>query len=78
MQLLDFLNLGGGEIALLLFIAIPFLLIVYCIVDIVKSDFKGPTTKLLFLILVAVAPFIGSIIYLALKRNYIKQKPVNY
>ena len=78
MQLLEFLNLGGGEIFLLLLIGAPFLLTIYCVVDLIRSDFKESNTKLLFLILVLIAPLIGSIVYLFLKRNYIKPQPFNY
>lgn len=75
MELLDFLNLGGGELVLLLVFALPFLLTIYCVIDLVRSDFKDKNTKLLFLILVFIAPFIGSVVYLYLKRNYVKQPP---
>lgn len=78
MQLLEFLNLGGGEIILLLLIGAPFLLTIYCVIDLIRTEFKDSSTKLLFLILVLIAPFIGSIVYLFLKRNYIKQQPFNY
>lgn len=78
MQLLTFLNLGGGEVVLLLLVGAPFLLTIYCVVDLIRSDFKESNTKLLFLILVLIAPLIGSIVYLFLKRNYVKQKPFNY
>ncbi|WP_431844413.1 PLDc N-terminal domain-containing protein [Pedobacter anseongensis] len=78
MQLLEFLNLGGAEVILLLLIGAPFLLTIYCIIDIIRSDFKESNTKLLFLILVGVLPFIGSVAYLFLKRNYSKQQPFKY
>lgn len=77
MMLLEFLNLGGGELILLLLVGAPFLLTIYCVVDLIRSDFKDTNTKLLFLILVLIAPLIGSIVYLFLKRNYVKQ-PFNY
>jgi hypothetical protein len=78
MLVLEFLNLGGAEIILLLFVGAPFLLTIYCVVDLIRTEFKDSSTKLLFLILVLLAPFIGSIVYLFLKRNYIKQRPFNY
>ena len=56
MQLLEFLNLGGGEIFLLLLIGAPFLLTIYCVVDLIRADFKESNSKLLFLILVLIAP----------------------
>ncbi len=78
MELLNFINIGGGELILLFIIGAPFILTIYCVVDLIRADFKESNSKLLFLILVVVAPFIGSVIYLALKRNYIKQRPFNY
>ncbi|MBP8067138.1 MAG: PLDc_N domain-containing protein [Pedobacter sp.] len=78
MQVLEFLNLGGGELFLLLLIGAPFLLTIYCVVDLIRADFKESNSKLLFLILVLVAPLIGSIVYLFLKRNYVRQQPFNY
>ena len=78
MPLLEFLNLGGMEIVLLLFIGAPCLLTIYCVIDLIRTEFKDSSTKLLFLVLVLVAPFIGSIVYLFLKRNYVKQQPFNY
>ncbi|RYG04866.1 MAG: PLDc_N domain-containing protein [Chitinophagaceae bacterium] len=78
MQLLEFVNLGGGEIILLLLIGAPFLLTIYCVIDLIRTEFKDSSTKLLFLILIVIAPFIGSVVYLFLKRNYVKQKPFKY
>ncbi|RZL47335.1 MAG: hypothetical protein EOP00_12275 [Pedobacter sp.] len=77
-MLLEFLNLGGAEIGIILaIVAIPFLLIVYCIVDILKSEFKTGIMKLVFLALVLFAPFIGSIIYLVIRKDYIQPKNPN-
>jgi len=74
-MLLEFLNLGGAEIGIILaIVAIPFLLIVYCIVDILRSEFKTAIMKLVFLALVLFAPFIGSIIYVVIRKDYIKPK----
>lgn len=65
-------NLGSMEIFILTVAILPFLLTIYCVIDLLKADFKEPNTKLLFLILVVLAPFVGSVIYLFLKRNYLK------
>jgi len=78
MQLLAFIGLGIMELVLVFLVLAPLLLTVYCVIDLIRSDFKDSNTKLLFLILVLLAPFIGSVIYLAIKRNYIKQQPFNY
>jgi len=72
-MLLEFLNLGGEEVGIILaIVAIPFLLIIYCIVDILRSEFKTVIMKLVFLVLVLFAPFLGSIIYLVIRKDYLK------
>ena len=74
-MLLEFLNLGGAEIGVILaIVAIPALLIIYCIVDILRSEFKTGLMKLVFLALVLFAPFLGSIIYLVIRKDYLKPK----
>lgn len=74
MVLLDFLNIGSTELMIVLaIIAVPFLLIVYCLVDILRSKFKNPLNKFLFLALILFAPIIGSIIYLIIRKDHIKR-----
>lgn len=74
-MLLELLNIGGAEIGIILaIIAVPVLLIVYCIVDILRSEFKTGLMKFVFLALVLFAPFIGSIIYLVIRKDYLKPK----
>lgn len=74
-MLLEFLNMGGAEIGIILaIIAVPVLLIIYCIVDILRSEFKTGIMKLVFLALVLFAPFIGSIIYLVIRKDYLKRR----
>jgi drug/metabolite transporter (DMT)-like permease len=71
-----FLNLGTQEMMILfIFFVIglaPLLLAIWALVDIFKRDFAQKSTdRLLLIILVIFAPFIGSVIYfLALKKNY--------
>ena len=78
-MLLDFMGLGGWEITILLvIIGIPFILIAYCVVDIVRSEFKTSVMKWVFLALVLFAPFLGSIIYLAMRRDYVKSNEVKH
>jgi hypothetical protein len=74
MKLAEFLNFGALELALFAAVAVPFLLVLYCLIDILRSDFKTPDNKWLFVILVLFVPFIGSIAYFILRRNYIKPK----
>lgn len=74
MNLLNFLNLGGGELILLGIVVFPFVLTIYCILDILKSDFKDSNSRLLFIIVVLIAPVIGALIYLFMRRNYVRNK----
>lgn len=68
-------SLGSTEIILvLLFSGIPLALIIYCIVDIIRNEFRDGNSKLLFFILVILMPCLGSILYLILRNNYIKPK----
>lgn len=74
-MLLELLNIGGAEIGIILaIVAVPVLLIVYCILDILRSEFKTGLMKFVFLALVLFAPFIGSIVYLVIRKDYLKPK----
>ena len=66
MKHLLFLNIGGPEIILLLIVMV---LPIYCVFDIIRSKFESPTTSILWIIVVLVAPMIGSIIYLTWGRS---------
>jgi len=75
MKNLLFLNLGTPEIILILFIGVlPLILALICLIDILKSDFKDTTTKLIWILIVLVAPVIGSLIYIFFGK---KQKTTN-
>jgi len=68
-----FINIGTQEMIILLFIVVPTLLLpIYCLIDLFKRDFSGQKSQQYFLILLLVlAPFIGSILYLTvLKKDY--------
>jgi hypothetical protein len=65
-----FLNIGFAELIILLAGGIiPIALIIYCVIDIVRSEFETANTRLLWLLIVLLAPFIGSLIYLAVGRS---------
>ena len=65
-----FFNIGQSEIILISVVAIiPILLMVFCLIDIIRSDFKDGTVKILWIICVLVAPFLGSVIYLVIGRT---------
>ena len=65
-----FLNLGTPEMVIISFVfLIPLILIIVCLVDIVRSDFKDSTVKLLWAVIVILAPVIGGLMYLLLGRR---------
>lgn len=64
------LNIGVLKIILLLFaVLFPIILIVYCLLDITRSTFQDPTNKIIWAIIVLLAPVIGSLAYLIWSRK---------
>ena len=48
-------------------------LFLYCLIDILNNEFKN-NEKVVWVVLVVLLPFIGSILYLAIGRNHKIQK----
>jgi beta-lactamase regulating signal transducer with metallopeptidase domain len=67
MNVLAFFEFSPAEM-LIVALAFP-VLAIFCLVDIIRSDFKDSTTKLIWVLVVLLAPFIGSILYLIIGRN---------
>lgn len=75
MQTLLF-SIGTPEIIILLITGlVPLAFAVVCLVDIVRSDFKDSTTKVLWALVVLLAPVLGSLIYLLVGKNHKVLKP---
>ena len=69
-----YLNIGVLEIILLVFaVLFPVVLIVYCLLDITRSTFQDSANKIIWAIIVLLAPVIGSLAYLIWGR---KQKTI--
>lgn len=63
-------NMGGGFIAVLLLFSLAyFILWVYCLVDAIRSDFKDPNMKLIWVIILLFAHGLGPIAYLVLGKG---------
>ena len=74
MEKLLFLNLGTAEIVMLfitgLLLIIPLAFILGALWDLHKRDFSDKTTdKVLIILLILFAPFIGTLVYILLIRN---------
>lgn len=73
-----FINIGVYEMIVILFILVPFVLLpIYCLIDLFKRDFsKDKNQRIFIILLLLLAPFLGSIIYLvALKKDYPLKNP---
>ena len=65
MDRLLFLNLGTPELIMLsITFALPFILTVICLIDIVRSSFQDPINKVLWTVIVLLAPVLGALAYL--------------
>jgi hypothetical protein len=70
MNTLAFFEFSSSELWLIAGIGLVYpLLVIYCLVDIVRSDFKDSTTKLIWVLIVLFAPFLGSVAYLVVGRQ---------
>lgn len=70
MNYLLYLNIGVWEMILLIFaVLFPIILIVYCLLDITRSSFQDPSNKIIWAIIVLLAPVIGSLAYLVWGRK---------
>lgn len=70
MNPLLFLNIDStGVIVLLLLVVAYFGLIIFCLLDAVRATFKDSATKIVWVLVILFAPFLGSVLYLVIGRN---------
>lgn len=70
MNALLFLNIDSAGIIIILAIVIAYFgLIIYCLLDAVKATFNNSVTKVIWVLVILFAPFLGSILYLTIGRN---------
>ncbi|PZX58317.1 phospholipase D-like protein [Algoriphagus ratkowskyi] len=62
-------NIGGGSILFLLIGLIYTILWIYCLVDILRSDFKDPNMKIIWIVIILFAQGIGPLVYLAMGKG---------
>ncbi|MBN8821936.1 MULTISPECIES: PLD nuclease N-terminal domain-containing protein [unclassified Spirosoma] len=61
-----FMGLGGQELLLVLFIlGLP----VFALVDVVRSEFRGPNDKLIWVIIIVFFNIVGALLYFIIGRN---------
>jgi hypothetical protein len=64
MNFLFFLQLGMDGIFLLFSVLFPVILTIYCLLDITRSTFKDSANKIIWAIIILLAPVIGAFAYL--------------
>ncbi|TFV95946.1 PLDc_N domain-containing protein [Algoriphagus kandeliae] len=62
-------NIGGGFLILFLISIFYFIFWVYCLVDVLRSEFKDPNMKLIWVLILIFAQGIGPIIYILIGSN---------
>lgn len=67
MTLLFIQNFGAGTF--IVFSLVYLAVWVYCLVDIIRSNFKDPNMKMIWILIIVFAQFFGPIIYLAMGRG---------
>ncbi len=64
-------GLGGWEVlVVLIFILLPVGAWIAALVDIIRSRFRSDTDRLLWIVVVTLAPALGALLYLFLGRKY--------
>ena len=58
-----------GVIMIFLGVILPLILLLWALIDILRSNFKDSITKLVWIIVVIFVPLIGAILYLVLGRS---------
>ena len=63
-------GVGGLEIILILaFISLPFILMIWAIIDLLTSQFVDNTNKLIWALVIIFMPLLGAILYLLIGRK---------
>jgi hypothetical protein len=66
--ILLFFGLGGGAFTFL-FLILPFVITIWALIDVIKSDFAKDINKLIWIIVIIGFPFFGGIIYYFVGRS---------
>ena len=64
-----FMSLGLMEMLFLAFVVCGFLIPLAALIDTVRSDFKGQNDKIMWVLIIILFPFIGSLLYFFIGRS---------
>ncbi|SFU08214.1 Phospholipase_D-nuclease N-terminal [Algoriphagus locisalis] len=63
-------NIGGASLIFFLLFGILYTIFwIYCLVDILRSEFKDPNMKIIWIVILLFAQGIGPIVYLAMGKS---------
>ena len=63
-------NIGGSFLLVISALSFIYLiLMIYCLVDVIRSEFKDPTMKLIWIIIILFAQLIGTLVYLVIGKS---------
>jgi hypothetical protein len=63
-------DMGSGLVVFFLFVGLAyFILWVYCLIDVLRSDFKDPNMKLIWVLILLFVHIMGPLAYLFLGKN---------
>ena len=63
------LYLGGIGISDILLILIPLILWIWALINVIKSDFKNESLKIIWVIVIILLPIVGSLLYYFIGRS---------
>lgn len=70
--MLSFVGLGGAELAIVALLI--FGLVIWALVDVIKSEFTKPNNKIVWVLIIVFMPILGSILYLIIGRDQREQR----
>ncbi len=66
------------KILAIVLILLTIILVFWAIIDIVKSRFKNPNNRTIWLVVVLLLPILGSILYFQMKRTLTTKEPLKF
>ncbi|WP_339867483.1 PLD nuclease N-terminal domain-containing protein [uncultured Algoriphagus sp.] len=63
-------NMGGGSMMIFLLFGLLYTVLwIYCLVDVLRSDFKDPNMKIIWVVILLFAQGIGPLVYLVMGKS---------
>jgi succinate dehydrogenase hydrophobic anchor subunit len=66
-------NIGGGSLIIILFLFFfclaYFILWLFCLIDVIRSEFKNQSMKIIWIIILLFAHIVGPLVYLVLRKS---------